>query len=148
MPQGQKGTETPSDGRGRTAQSQSRRKRVIKQGIVFVIAGWLAIGCDASSGKKPAGGTEAPAQQAAPQEGPAAPQGPVETSLQRVAKPSKEALVKTDDVVAQGKSKPPNILVIMGDDIGYWNVSAHSHGMMGFTTPNIDRIANEGMLFT
>jgi arylsulfatase A-like enzyme len=41
----------------------------------------------------------------------------------------------------------PNILVIMGDDVGMWNVGAYSHGMMG-RTPNIDRIADEGMLFT
>jgi arylsulfatase A-like enzyme len=44
----------------------------------------------------------------------------------------------------QGK---PNILVIFGDDIGSWNVGAYTHGMMG-PTPNIDRIAKEGMLFT
>jgi arylsulfatase len=42
----------------------------------------------------------------------------------------------------------PNILVIWGDDIGYWNISAYCKGMMGYTTPNIDRIANEGMTFT
>ena len=42
----------------------------------------------------------------------------------------------------------PNILVIWGDDIGYWNISAYSKGMMGYTTPNIDRIANEGVTFT
>src|SRR5215469_12580813 len=42
----------------------------------------------------------------------------------------------------------PNILVIWGDDIGYWNLSCYSKGMMGYKTPNIDRIANEGMLFT
>jgi arylsulfatase A-like enzyme len=41
-------------------------------------------------------------------------------------------------------SDKPNILVIMGDDIGLWNVSAYSQGMMGYQTPNIDRIANEG----
>src|SRR5262252_8775006 len=41
----------------------------------------------------------------------------------------------------------PNILVIMGDDIGFFNISAHNRGMMGYQTPNIDRIANEGMLF-
>ena len=35
----------------------------------------------------------------------------------------------------------PNILVIMGDDIGYWNISAYNRGMMGYRTPNIDRIA-------
>ncbi|MGA9479013.1 MAG: sulfatase-like hydrolase/transferase, partial [Desulfobacterales bacterium] len=41
----------------------------------------------------------------------------------------------------------PNILVIFGDDVGMWNVGAYTHGMMG-RTPNIDRIAKEGMLFT
>lgn len=45
------------------------------------------------------------------------------------------------------QTKPPNILVIWGDDIGMWNVGAYTHGMMG-RTPNIDRIAKEGMLFT
>jgi arylsulfatase len=45
-------------------------------------------------------------------------------------------------------AKPPNILVIWGDDIGYWNVSAYNQGMMGYKTPNIDRIAKEGALFT
>jgi arylsulfatase len=42
----------------------------------------------------------------------------------------------------------PNILVIWGDDIGYWNLSTYSKGMMGYRTPNIDRIAEEGMVFT
>jgi len=42
----------------------------------------------------------------------------------------------------------PNILVIWGDDIGYWNISRYSLGMMGYPTPNIDRIAAEGMIFT
>jgi len=44
--------------------------------------------------------------------------------------------------------KKPNILVIFGDDIGQSNVSAYTHGLMGYRTPNIDRIAREGMLFT
>ena len=44
--------------------------------------------------------------------------------------------------------KKPNILVIWGDDIGMWNISAYSHGMMGYRTPNIDRIAAEGIMFT
>ena len=47
-----------------------------------------------------------------------------------------------------GSSAKPNILVIMGDDIGYWNISAYNRGMMGYRTPNIDRIANEGGIFT
>ena len=45
-------------------------------------------------------------------------------------------------------TKKPNILVIFGDDIGYWNVSAYNQGMMHYKTPNIDRIAHEGALFT
>lgn len=44
--------------------------------------------------------------------------------------------------------KKPNILVIFGDDIGVPQVSAYTKGLMGYQTPNIDRIANEGMLFT
>src|ERR1700687_3100029 len=44
--------------------------------------------------------------------------------------------------------KKPNILVIFGDDIGQTNVSAYSFGVMGYRTPNIDRIAREGMMFT
>src|SRR5436305_14278353 len=42
----------------------------------------------------------------------------------------------------------PNVLVIFGDDIGVTNVSAYSLGLMGYRTPNIDRIAKEGMMFT
>jgi arylsulfatase A-like enzyme len=48
---------------------------------------------------------------------------------------------------AQTKGKP-NILVIWGDDIGGFNISAYNRGMMGYKTPNIDRIASEGALFT
>jgi arylsulfatase A-like enzyme len=44
-------------------------------------------------------------------------------------------------------SKKPNILVLWGDDIGTTNISAYSDGVMGYTTPNIDRLANEGMRF-
>ena len=56
------------------------------------------------------------------------------------------ATFSTSNLLAQ--SKKPNILVIMGDDIGMWNISAYSHGMMGYKTPNIDRIAKEGAIFS
>ena len=46
------------------------------------------------------------------------------------------------------QAKKPNILVVWGDDIGYWNIGAYNQGMMGYKTPNIDRIAKEGALFT
>jgi len=45
-------------------------------------------------------------------------------------------------------TKKPNILILWGDDIGTWNVSYYSRGMMGYRTPNIDRVANEGVAFT
>lgn len=47
-----------------------------------------------------------------------------------------------------GAQQKPNILVIMGDDVGIPNISAYSHGMMGYQTPSIDRIADEGIMFT
>jgi len=55
----------------------------------------------------------------------------------------------TIEISAASAQQPkPNILVIMGDDIGYWNISPYNRGMMGYRTPNIDRIANEGAIFT
>ena len=46
------------------------------------------------------------------------------------------------------KLENPNILVIWGDDIGIANLSCYTHGLMGYQTPNIDRLAKEGMMFT
>ncbi len=46
------------------------------------------------------------------------------------------------------KTDKPNILIIWGDDIGWYNVSAYNHGVMGYHTPNIDRVAKEGAMFT
>ncbi|GKX35711.1 MAG: arylsulfatase [Rhizobiaceae bacterium MnEN-MB40S] len=50
--------------------------------------------------------------------------------------------------LANAQEDKPNILIIWGDDIGQFNTSAYNHGMMGFRTPNIDRVAQEGALFT
>ncbi|MHC4081192.1 MAG: arylsulfatase [Planctomycetota bacterium] len=55
------------------------------------------------------------------------------------------ALAVSSPLLAQDK---PNILVIWGDDIGQSNISAYTFGLMGYRTPNIDRIASEGMMFT
>jgi arylsulfatase A-like enzyme len=55
-------------------------------------------------------------------------------------------IIPPTEILAQDKQ--PNILVIMTDDVGMWNISAYHRGMMGGSTPNIDRIANEGALFT
>ncbi|MCE0521280.1 MAG: arylsulfatase [Methylacidiphilales bacterium] len=49
---------------------------------------------------------------------------------------------------ANAQDKKPNIIVIMGDDIGMWNIGAYSRGMMAGRTPNLDKMAKEGMLFT
>ena len=46
------------------------------------------------------------------------------------------------------QAKKPNILIIWGDDIGYWNVSAYNQGIMGYKTPNIDPLAKKGAFFT
>jgi hypothetical protein len=67
------------------------------------------------------------------------------------------ALVAASSVGALGRraraqqttlGRKPNILMIMADDIGWFNVSAFNLGVMGYRTPNIDRIAKEGALFT
>jgi arylsulfatase len=57
-------------------------------------------------------------------------------------------LVSSASPVAAQTAKKPNVLVMFGDDVGFWNVSAYNRGMMGYRTPNIDRIAKEGALFT
>jgi arylsulfatase A-like enzyme len=51
-------------------------------------------------------------------------------------------------VPAWAQAKKPNILIIWGDDIGQFNVGAYNMGMMGYKTPNIDRIGKEGAVFT
>src|SRR5215203_537036 len=62
------------------------------------------------------------------------------------------APVRVAQAQAQQPAAPsgrrPNILVIMGDDIGQTNLSAYTFGLMGYRTPNIDRLAKEGMMFT
>jgi arylsulfatase len=50
--------------------------------------------------------------------------------------------------MAKQEQKKPNILILWGDDIGIWNISHFSRGMMGYETPNIDRVAKEGVTFT
>ena len=65
--------------------------------------------------------------------------------LTKLAAPLIVALVALS---AQAADKKPNIVVIMGDDIGMWNIGAYHRGMMAGRTPNLDKIAKEGMLFT
>ena len=71
----------------------------------------------------------------------------IKFSLSRLGTSLAAGLFALASAVASAADKP-NILVIWGDDVGRSNVSAYTIGMMGYRTPNIDRIANEGMLFT
>ena len=60
------------------------------------------------------------------------------------------ALLANSSVVwaAASAGGQPNILVIFGDDVGYANISLYNPGVMGYTTPNIDRIGREGVMFS
>src|SRR5512137_268751 len=58
------------------------------------------------------------------------------------------AMLISASVSVYAADKKPNIVIIWGDDIGQSNISAYSKGMMGYRTPNIDRVANEGIIFT
>ena len=62
--------------------------------------------------------------------------------------PIQAAQAQTGPAPTGSSDRQPNILVIMGDDVGQSNISAFTFGMMGYRTPNIDRIAHEGMMFT
>lgn len=68
-------------------------------------------------------------------------------SAQAVRKPAPAAPAAPATLTAS-TAKKPNIVVIFGDDVGMWNISAYHRGMMGGRTPNLDRIANEGAVFT
>ena len=58
------------------------------------------------------------------------------------------AVTTTATATPTSSAKKPNIVVIMGDDIGIWNIGAYHRGMMAGRTPNLDKLAKEGMLFT
>src|SRR5215467_13743731 len=59
------------------------------------------------------------------------------------------SLVLVVAAIAQAQPpKPPNILVIMGDDVGWFNIGAYHRGIMSGKTPNLDKLAAEGMMFT
>ncbi|PDS61544.1 arylsulfatase [Rhizobium anhuiense] len=70
------------------------------------------------------------------------------TSLMPVKALAQTAPASTASASSDASPAKPNILVIFGDDVGQTNISAYSDGVVGYRTPNIDRIANEGMRFT
>src|SRR5512137_1112414 len=76
---------------------------------------------------------------------------PLHTGVQSMGASSKVfalALVAGLAGPAMAQQRKPNILVIWGDDVGVHNISAYNHGVMGYQTPHIDRLAREGALFT
>lgn len=72
---------------------------------------------------------------------------PIHTPFNLVAALAVAAMVLAAPTGAQAPSKKPNVLIIMGDDIGIANLSCYSDGVMGYTTPNIDRLAEGGLRF-
>ncbi|MGO7208318.1 sulfatase-like hydrolase/transferase, partial [Rhizobium ruizarguesonis] len=58
------------------------------------------------------------------------------------------SITMSRNAMAQATGKRPNIVVIMADDVGIWNIGAYNRGMMAGRTPHLDRLAAEGMLFT
>ena len=68
--------------------------------------------------------------------------------MAKKAKKARSTNRPAKETAGKGAGSRPNILVIWGDDIGQSNLSCYTHGLMGYHTPNIDRIAKEGMLFT
>jgi arylsulfatase len=72
----------------------------------------------------------------------------MQTKTTRLAAAALLGALATFVSVAEAQARKPNILVIWGDDIGGFNISAYNNGMMGYRTPNIDSIAREGAIFT
>jgi hypothetical protein len=70
------------------------------------------------------------------------------TTLAAASALASAAPIRSAQAQAAGAGAKPNILMIMADDIGWFNVSLYNHGIMGYRTPNIDRIGREGAMFT
>lgn len=62
--------------------------------------------------------------------------------------PASVSIVVVTAMPAAAQEKKPNILVIMGDDVGWFNIGAYHRGMMSGKTPNLDKLAAQGMRFT
>ena len=71
-----------------------------------------------------------------------------EEILPKITPPQAPLQEATPVAPAPVKKSPPNIVVIMGDDVGWFNIGAYHRGIMGGKTPNLDKLAAEGMLFT
>jgi arylsulfatase len=112
---------------------------------VAVLAVGAALGYAATSGRLDLGGRAGAAPEASANPAPAA---PCCDGIARAAVAAVAAHNRTVAINARQEGKKPNILMIMGDDIGWFNPSCYHSGIMGYQTPNIDRIAKEGARFT
>ncbi len=126
--------------------SEMRKTRIGGLATLAIAAAVLTLaGCGKQEEPKtPA--AQAPAAQSSA-EAPAAPPAARENPPVAANAPESAASAPALPPVANS-GKKPNILVIFGDDIGQTNISAYSHGVVGYRTPNIDRIAREGMMMT
>ena len=88
------------------------------------------------------------AERAADATPPVASDEPADARTARVPQSPSAPPPAAASTAGQSSSGKPNIVVLWGDDTGRSNISKYTHGMMGYRTPNIDRIADEGMFFT
>ncbi len=122
------------------------RRQVLMAAVLAVggLLGWLAASGQLSLSRPAFASTDA-----APPT-PAASANPIPSCCDADANPAVALINAHNQNVSanlQKDGKKPNILIIWGDDVGMWNISAYHRGMMGGSTPNIDRIAKEGMIF-
>ena len=118
--------------------------------LLIVLAGGAALGYIAGSGRSPAATARADSTFQAIRAAAVLPDAKPSVCCSELGRSRLLAMggaaAQTQEVIPQQKSKP-NILVIFGDDIGITNLSCYSGGLMGYETPNIDRIAKEGVRF-
>ncbi|MDF1746648.1 MAG: sulfatase-like hydrolase/transferase, partial [Gimesia sp.] len=112
-----------------------------KRPILFTLAVGAVLGyLSATLDWNQEGRADNPAVEAKPD----LPQPVTSENLAQAANPA----VLASTVATQSKARKPNIIMIMGDDIGMWNIGAYHRGMMAGRTPNIDKLAREGVIFT
>ncbi len=116
------------------------RSRLLSVGIVAAasLLGWAS-----ASGRLTSGQGPAPAEV-----GNRADRSCCEAGVSRALATASTVMIRPAAPASAQAGKKPNIVVIFGDDIGQSNISAYTMGLMGYRTPNIDRVAREGMIFT
>src|SRR5262245_26377132 len=122
------------------------RLQVLAVLAVGAVGGWLA-----ASGRLPLqsrSDVAQPTQAPSPTPGAACCVGTERGVLLAQASPPTTALPILASQRAADAGRKPNIVFIMGDDIGVWNIGAYHRGMSAGKTPNLDRLASQGMLFT